>query len=44
MNTGVLYAFYTRGCSQGGKAQVSRGAELKEKSISEGRTETRKYY
>jgi hypothetical protein len=41
MSTGVSHAFRTGGRSQGGEAQASRGAELKE-GTSEGRMETRK--
>jgi hypothetical protein len=43
MSTGVSHAFHTGGRSQGGEAQASRGAELKEGTL-EGRTETRKCY
>jgi hypothetical protein len=44
MSTGVSHTFRTGGRSQGGEAQASRGAKSKEKSTSEGRTETRKYH
>jgi C4-dicarboxylate-specific signal transduction histidine kinase len=42
MSTGVSHAFHTGDRSQDGEAQASRGAESKEKSTLEGRTETRK--
>jgi hypothetical protein len=38
----MSHAFHTGGRSQGGEAQASREAKLKEKSMSEGRTKTRK--